>query len=395
MDVEPGNESKDEKKDESKPPVKKKKQSTSALWALCGAICIALVNCGAVLLIGNKSLRENALPASVLSLATAATKHYKKTQFLGFSINTLPDEAATWPTSSRGTASLREDVQGRIKILKAALDVAYNRSERESGVLKVFVAPEFFWQGIATPYDGNALYDCLDGTDCFNPLSEIGKELDDLVKDSKWTHWLFVFGSIVAAEPDPEGKKRGKHLETLTEGDKAMFYDFVPIHRGAGTDKWLLARYQIGGLDFYRKGPPRTADAGSLQQPSTPFIARKWIEAVKYNAIDGSTFSSDGILFGIESCGDHGVGKLKQSLSLQSRTTTNIHIITSVGAEMLENSVASPIVMLQDGGWMGQTQYHTRMMAGKRFKYWTLAKTVNGAPVFGDSQDATNSIRAG
>ena len=50
-----------------------------------------------------------------------------------------------------GQQNLTADVEGRVRIMKDAVEEAYEHSNKDDSVLKIFNAPEFYWRGLTVP----------------------------------------------------------------------------------------------------------------------------------------------------------------------------------------------------------------------------------------------------
>ena len=113
-----------------------------------------------------------------------------------------------------------KDVQGRLQIMKDAVEEAYAHADADPTTLKVFLAPEFYWRGI----DGAYIFqeeEPEDDSVC-GPVCQILMGLEAYVADKRFKDWLFLFGSITAYEsvadtPDPY---------------QSLFYNFAPVYRG-------------------------------------------------------------------------------------------------------------------------------------------------------------------
>jgi hypothetical protein len=86
------------------------------------------------------------------------------------------------------------DVSQRLEVMKAAVERALQASDPDPSVLKVFIAPEFFWRG----RDGAYVVDKAEVSSC-GPVCQILAGLEEIAADPRFKHWLFLFGTIVAA----------------------------------------------------------------------------------------------------------------------------------------------------------------------------------------------------
>jgi hypothetical protein len=88
------------------------------------------------------------------------------------------------------------DVRARMRIMEEAVRVAHEQSSKDPSVLKIFVAPEFYWRGPNGAYDAKTI---IEHPGQFNTVAEICGGLEEMVADEKYENWLFVFGTIIAA----------------------------------------------------------------------------------------------------------------------------------------------------------------------------------------------------
>ena len=109
-----------------------------------------------------------------------------------------------------GQQNLTADVEGRVRIMKDAVEEAYEHSNKDDSVLKIFNAPEFYWRGPDGAYQLSSIYDNLE-VDGFNPFNEIGRALEDIVQQDRFKDWLFIFGTVIAMNEsyqDPSGMRQ-------------------------------------------------------------------------------------------------------------------------------------------------------------------------------------------
>jgi hypothetical protein len=161
---------------------------------------------------------------------TLQNNKYKSIQFIGYEINTGPiswvidkdgfiqsvqypgiNLGATVQGASGGT--IPQDIDERCKLMMKAIDAANKAAtsneekntkamtkkatkvttakkdaKDDNQVLKIFMAPRFFFRGPQGAYT-------------LEQVRTIIHELQDMVKDSKYNDWMFVFGTI-AGYPD-------------------------------------------------------------------------------------------------------------------------------------------------------------------------------------------------
>ena len=118
---------------------------------------------------------------------------YTAVQFIGYEIYTGPGHN---PDRYVGLDSDRDDIAARIALMKEALTAAKASPliATDPGVLKVFMAPEFYFRGKQGAYPIELLTGTGPNPD---PLSLIGG-LSALIADASWQDWLVVFGTAIA-----------------------------------------------------------------------------------------------------------------------------------------------------------------------------------------------------
>lgn len=193
---------------------------------------------------------------------------YSKTQVLGFQIHTGGAPAIINGTNELNEECIRtnrygllaqdsdepesmcyvglsdpiEDAKERVNVMRASVEQAYVVADQDPTVLKIFVAPEFFFRGI----DGAYAFDGKNEIDNCGPICIILTGLEGIVADKRFEDWFFVFGSIVAYDTLPKGHKF-----------EYLFYNVAPIYRGYDplkTDShgkmFLLPKRYTSNLDF-------------------------------------------------------------------------------------------------------------------------------------------------
>lgn len=138
-----------------------------------------------------------------------------------------------------------EDVNRRLEIMREAVDRAHQLADPDPNTLKVFIAPEFYWRGIDGAY--SFVYD--DDDDELNlcgPICELLKGLEQIVAQQKFEDWLFVMGTVIAAETLP-----------TEDPYDFLFYNFAPLYKGYDPDKmdytgkrFLVPKRYVSSIDF-------------------------------------------------------------------------------------------------------------------------------------------------
>ncbi|MCI5208218.1 MAG: hypothetical protein D3910_05375 [Candidatus Electrothrix sp. ATG2] len=124
---------------------------------------------------------------------------FRKIRFIGYAIPTTPAKLvsignSSGPGSVAGTylanPDLEIDMRDRTLLLKHAVDLAKKQlSPKETGVINVFVAPEFFYHSPEGPY----IYD----DPAQDPLDFLRQHLAETFNAADYPDWLFICGSAI------------------------------------------------------------------------------------------------------------------------------------------------------------------------------------------------------
>ncbi|MBX7174324.1 MAG: hypothetical protein K1X72_25355 [Pyrinomonadaceae bacterium] len=95
----------------------------------------------------------------------------------------LDDLKGGWKAEYHGYVKDIEDIDARIKLIEYVLEKAFTKSRKEPTVLKVFMVPECFFQGLYGAY-------------ITDDAAKLIEKLQQLVKNEKWKDWVFGFGTV-------------------------------------------------------------------------------------------------------------------------------------------------------------------------------------------------------
>jgi hypothetical protein len=258
-----------------------------------------------------------------------------------------------------GYTNPKEDVQQRLQIMADAVTKAEEVSDKDPEVLKIFVAPEFFWRGKdgayvffdeSNPTASKAQHDQyftreeLDD-DCAE-ICHILRGLEEMVASPKYKDWLFLFGTVIVSEVLPK-----------EDTFDYLFYNFAPVFRGFDPEetdhygkRFLVPKRYVSNIDFltpvrnfqenktrelmdytnpnhkrkrkYYEETITTVEEGPQHEKSTvvhnPFeLNRKYydrdmwyrykgeLEALGYTMLEYDWLILDNITFTVEVCLDH------------------------------------------------------------------------------------------
>lgn len=136
------------------------------------------------------------------------------------------------------------DVVMRLNVMKDAVETAFLQVNQDPSVLKVFVAPEFFWRG---PNGAYIFGDEDFGNDkVCGPICKILVELEDFIAQKRFENWIFLFGTVIAYEKLPK-----------EDTFDYLFYNFAPVYKGYDPTKmdhtgkkFLLPKRYVSSSDF-------------------------------------------------------------------------------------------------------------------------------------------------
>jgi hypothetical protein len=261
------------------------------------------------------------------------------------------------------TAAIR-DAFGSYQAFKAFKSIP-DYEDRKT--LKIFMAPEFYFRG---PYGA---YQDIGWN------AKIMAMMRQETSKTQYDDWLFVLGTALYST-DKEVKqgnkmvKVGNLLENYALVQKGgsqtneiqdlivakEFPSHVDFkHPGLGNLQWFdpaQSQAKVGGQmqkhfapeggridpvkDWDGKSPPPVLGV------NTPVVSEK---------VGGTIFTKDGILFGLEVCRDHLIGRLRHC---QEAGTVLIQLVPSCGAHIEHNSIAcvsDGIILNVDGAGSGTT----------------------------------------
>jgi hypothetical protein len=316
-----------------------------------------------------QSSQELARP-SATSEALKTPSQYVATQLHGFEIFTFPgSEDDGCPRESLfdensncylGLEDVYADANRRVDIMLQAVDSAHaaGKTNHSNSVLKVFLAPEFFFRGPAGAYRTD---DLVDGrVNCLNRL------YDYVTSDSRFDDWLFVFGTVVAASP-PHTRFSGQ------DPSRWAFHNFAPIVRGGKQESctstigmrgcgWLVFKSYISSIDFLdfpeseleKRGDDvrysavlRAEPRGDGTYAHTPkemhdLLGSRWVVLDRHQ----KRIDTDGLRIGVEICLDHSTSDLQkemqaeaEALGLEHIVPLDLQLIVSAGLQMADGPI--------------------------------------------------------
>lgn len=309
-------------------------------------------------------------------LEGAETNGYSYVQQVGLSLYTFPSNFATSgveafydgidkavSTYAGLEVNNLHDAKERVKVLKYFVELAYKSEHwsRDPRVLKVFMAPEFFFRGPHGAYNIHSMHGCTNrnktGGICNAPIMAILLECNKFIQDARFSDWLFVFGTVVAYKP---AASRGALMIPRE------YFNFAPIMRGGPAGRGqhhIVAKSYMSGIDFLdcdgSKGKLCVANPKSMGIGKYAIFSQaQQLQLTKlgFQLRPNNDFHQDGIHFGLEVCLDHAQHRLEDGLR---GGTVQVHLVTSAGMSIEWSATRDGPVMLQDGGGAGaRTSYY-------------------------------------
>lgn len=288
---------------------------------------------------------------------------YQKVQFIAYRIYTC---AAQNPRRYVGMNNDTNDVRQRVKLMTEAINAAAasNEINQDPDVLKVFIAPEFYFHSQRWAYPNLSFFT---GTGAGRDPDSIVGGLADAVADKKWSDWLFAFGTAMV---DASNFTFGDMIDTSSSNPLTILWNslkrtFQLYGRRAVLNMTLV---QKGGydnedarisksvvvikeykspIDFLKPGPavygltddraayfpavgPGTY-AGELNTPGG--------SGGGFNG--GSIFLLDGITFGLEVCLDHARQRLVRAWPDSGDLFVQVQLVPSGGIIVEPTSIAT------------------------------------------------------
>jgi|GEM_PF-1639815 len=300
---------------------------------------------------------------------------YNKIQFIAFEIKTSPkkdpktgkEEYVGIPCTKQedGRMLCPQDIEMRCQLMLDAILTAQQKACQDKDVLKVFMAPEFFFRG------PNGAYEMENAADVI-------AKLQDMVKDSQWQGWMFVFGTIVAVSYQTKKQYWFFGKQVIDTGKVKEAYNFSLVQVGgyspdaAENHCRVVMKEFKSGIDFL--GTPGEGfsdeDVKHLDASVLPGVGREQSQ-VGYSGLSVFDFSEimSGLVqtsppivtippakinFALDICLDHSTQRTAKSPLLPGGNMVQVQLIPSCGMSIIPNSLVIPpggFVFNVDGYW--------------------------------------------
>jgi hypothetical protein len=255
---------------------------------------------------------------------------YTHIQFIGYSIDTAPDEGP--PPTYLGLHNPQADIKARCELIERAIRTAHEHLPPEASppaggtILKVFMAPEFYLRGDQGAYQMDDVQTAIAG-------------LQTLAADERWADWLFVFGTILGVA-DPA------HPPLTQE-----IYNFALIQQGGFANSGskgarVVMKELKSDIDFIAEYPYAggllLGQVNPLQAGLPPARGR---ERQRVNYDGGGIFDLTDvpITFAMDICLDHLEFRMVNSPQSPGEYQVQVQLIPSCGANIDPNGVVAEV----------------------------------------------------
>lgn len=267
---------------------------------------------------------------------------YSKVQFLGYQIHTGPARPGKGQKDYYvGLDDPVDDIAARIALMKEAVEAVYPNASTDSGTLKIFMAPEFYFRGKKGSYEMSLL--AGSGTD-LDPTSLLGG-LSALASDAKYKDWLFVFGTAMFNSVSRDNRYEAYNIAICLKGGftnetERLASTIVCMKEfKSGIDFLTIPAtgIDINNVDYLMPVGAPSYD-GEINTPGTPG---------KDGYSGGSIFQLDGITFGVEVCLDHARQRLRRAWPGEEQYVVQLQLIPSGGM-----TIYPPAIATCKNGWV-------------------------------------------
>jgi len=262
---------------------------------------------------------------------------YNKVQFIAYRVCTGPGQD---PERYIGPSDEADDVRQRVRLMTEAVNRARPEVDHSPEVLKIFIAPEFYFRSM---YGGYADLKFFAGEGAGRDPNSVVGGLANAVQGEQWKDWLFVFGtSVVVAGPfiPPDTTK-----DPNTAG-KIEVLNIALVQKGGFANEDERTAKAVAIVKQY-KSPVDWGDYPDVRYKNDQvayFSAWPHSYKAELNSsgnTGGSIFKLDGITFGLEVCADHGMKRLRLAKPLAGDVYVQIQLVPSAGATISAQSVAT------------------------------------------------------
>jgi hypothetical protein len=258
---------------------------------------------------------------------------YKKIQFIAWEIHTGPIRGNAGAYDYAGLrfpgVDRRVDVRGqcidieaRIAFTKDAIEKAYQNSNPDAEVLKVFMAPEFLFRGAGGAYLNDLISGWKEAPNDFHLLPPFDKNwpglfggLQNYVQQERFSNWLFIFGTAVSASFNTYQAYDNKYYIDIYQ--RCTTFNTTLVQRGGEDlenirDSHIVSKHMLSNIDFIDFYLGADVQSGDTVVPADEYSLMPK-DVVDSPYLGSCTFQFDtvkkpdqsNLIFGLEICLDH------------------------------------------------------------------------------------------
>ena len=210
--------------------------------------------------------------------------------------------------------------------------------DRDPGVLKILMLPEFFLRGPNGAYSTTEMFDS-DNDEEDGLLVKLSDKVRHMIFDDAFEDYLFVLGTVIAAEPMNHKDYETKPWEAEMDAEDIMYFNFAPVYRGGrqheGSNHHIILKQYISGADFLSRTTlpnPNNFDMHTYAKADQSQVLSETFAKRNMTTVTDNFIEIDGIKVGIEICLDHRMGALWNNLRTRHGSQlVDVHLITSAG----------------------------------------------------------------
>ena len=269
---------------------------------------------------------------------------YTNVQFIGYVLDTSPQVNPDGSKTYLGLNDPTLDIEARCDVMLRAMQTARDALPQtsppasEGEILKVFMAPEFFFRGASGAYQ-------------MDDVQRIIASLQSMAADGQWVDWVFVFGTILGAS-SATLQTPPYDIDPLASTE---IYNFALVQQGGiaaqgDAGARMVMKELMSGVDFIATDAnPGGLLLGDVEHWPASTGSGLGREQQEVNYDGAGVFDLAGITWGLEVCLDHSgtVRRLQRSPQLPGQKLIQLQVVPSCGMD-----IQAPSVITQAGGYI-------------------------------------------
>ena len=208
--------------------------------------------------------------------------------------------------------------------------------DRDPGVLKILMMPEFLLRGPKGAYSTTQMFDSENDEED-GLLIKLSDKVRELIFDDAFEDDLFVLGTVIVAESivGSNAASKGK----IVDANDVLYFNFSPVYRGGAKNKGakhhIVLKKYISGADFLSRTTlpnPSEFDKHTYGKEDDSEVLMKTFSKGNMTVVTDNYMEIDGITIGLEICLDHRMGSLWNNLRIKHNADlVDVQLITSAG----------------------------------------------------------------